>query len=48
VILEAVERVEQAHPDVVGGVGVYHATNAHGPFAHVDVRGNRARWGEVG
>jgi hypothetical protein len=48
VILDAVERVERAHPDVVGGVGVYHATNAHGPFAHVDVRGNRARWGEVG
>jgi hypothetical protein len=45
VILAAVERVERAHPDLVGGVGVYRATSAHGPFAHVDVRGHRARWG---
>ena len=34
-----------SHPDVTGGVGVYKATSSHGPFAHVDVRGNRARWG---
>ena len=45
VILDAVERVERAHPDLMGGVGVYRATSAHGPFAHVDVRGRRARWG---
>ena len=45
VIRAAVERVERAHPDLTGGVGVYRATSAHGPFAHVDVRGYRARWG---
>ena len=45
VILEAVEQVERLHGDLVGGVGVYRATRAHGPFAHVDVRGSRARWG---
>jgi hypothetical protein len=45
VILDAVEQVERQHEDLVGGVGVYRATHAHGPFAHVDVRGNRARWG---
>ena len=45
VILEAVEQVERMHGDLVGGVGVYRATRAHGPFAHVDVRGKRARWG---
>jgi hypothetical protein len=45
VILDAVEQVERAHPDVTGGVGVYRATASHGPFAHVDVRGYRARWG---
>jgi hypothetical protein len=45
VILDAVEQVEREHDDLVGGVGVYRATRAHGPFAHVDVRGNRARWG---
>jgi hypothetical protein len=28
-----------------GGLGHYAATKSHGPFVHVDVRGNRARWG---
>ena len=32
--------------DLVGGVGVYNATSSHGPFVHVDVRGDPARWGE--
>jgi hypothetical protein len=45
VILQAVERVERAHPELVGGASVYRATKAHGPFAHVDTRGARARWG---
>jgi hypothetical protein len=45
VILDAVDQVERQHDDLVGGVGVYRATRSHGPFAHVDVRGNRARWG---
>jgi hypothetical protein len=47
VILRAVERVERLHPELSGGVGVYRATRAHGPFAHVDVRGWRARWGRA-
>jgi Peptidase M15 len=46
-ILAATERVERRHPDLAGGVGVYRATRAHGPFAHVDVRGRRARWGSL-
>lgn len=45
VIERAVERVERRHPDLMGGVGIYRATRAHGPFAHIDVRGTRARWG---
>lgn len=45
VIALAADRVEQAHPELIGGVGVYAATRAHGPFVHVDVRGTRARWG---
>ena len=45
VILQAVERVERTHPELVGGASVYRATKAHGPFAHVDTRGARARWG---
>jgi len=39
-----VEQVEQQHPELIGGVGVYPATSAHGPFVHVDVRGAKARW----
>ena len=45
VIMQAIERVERAHPELVGGAALYRATKAHGPFAHVDVRGARARWG---
>jgi uncharacterized protein YcbK (DUF882 family) len=44
VILAAVERVERAYPDLVGGVGLYHSGGPRGPFAHIDVRGSRARW----
>jgi len=45
VMLDAVERVERRHPELIGGAGMYRATSAHGPFVHVDVRGSRARWG---
>lgn len=44
-IAMAADRVEKAHPELVGGVGLYPATSAHGPFVHIDVRGTRARWG---
>ena len=44
VILEAVDRVERAHPELIGGAGVYPACCGHGPFIHVDTRGYRARW----
>jgi hypothetical protein len=47
VVIDAVERVEAAHPDLVGGAGRYRANRAHGPFAHIDVRGQRARWGNA-
>lgn len=40
-----VEKVEQKYPELVGGLGVYRATGVHGPFVHVDARGERARWG---
>jgi len=43
VILDAAERIERAYPTLVGGGGLYRATKAHGPFAHIDVRGARAR-----
>jgi uncharacterized protein YcbK (DUF882 family) len=44
VMLAAIERVERAYPELVGGAGTYKSTSAHGPFVHVDARGNRARW----
>jgi uncharacterized protein YcbK (DUF882 family) len=44
VILDAAARVEKKYPDLTGGSGLYDATSAHGPFAHIDVRGQRASW----
>jgi hypothetical protein len=29
-----------------GGIGVYGANAAHGPFVHIDARGYQARWGQ--
>ena len=48
VVEAAADRVERAHPALVGGVGIYAATGAHGPFIHIDTRGYRARWAETG
>jgi uncharacterized protein YcbK (DUF882 family) len=45
VINRAVERVERQYPTLVGGLGLYAAMGPRGPFAHIDVRGTRARWG---
>ena len=44
VVSQAVDRVEKAHPELVGGAGVYPAASGHGPFIHIDTRGYRARW----
>ena len=44
VIAAAVDRVEAAHPELIGGAGVYTAAAGHGPFIHIDTRGYRARW----
>lgn len=44
VVLAAANRVEAAHPSLIGGVGVYSGTSAHGPFTHIDTRGYPARW----
>ncbi len=43
-LAKVVDQVEQEHPELTGGVGIYAATSAHGPFVHVDVRGVKARW----
>lgn len=44
VIRDAVDRVERAHPESIGGAGIYTAAPGHGPFIHIDTRGYRARW----
>lgn len=44
VIGAAAERVEAAHPELVGGIGIYAPTGAHSGFVHIDTRGYRARW----
>ena len=38
------EQVEKEFPALTGGIGIYAATSAHGPFVHIDVRGVKARW----
>jgi uncharacterized protein YcbK (DUF882 family) len=43
-IAQSVDRVEQEHPELIGGTGVYSACCGHGPFIHIDTRGYRARW----
>jgi uncharacterized protein YcbK (DUF882 family) len=48
VVARAAERVEDQHPNLVGGVGIYPANGVHGPFTHVDARGRRARWRGTG
>lgn len=44
VVEQAVTRVERRYPELVGGLGLYEAMGPHGPFAHIDVRGEAARW----
>jgi uncharacterized protein YcbK (DUF882 family) len=44
VLARAVDRVEARYPELIGGVGVYTSSSAHGPFVHIDARGVRARW----
>ncbi|MGQ0646639.1 MAG: D-Ala-D-Ala carboxypeptidase family metallohydrolase [Gemmatimonadaceae bacterium] len=40
-VARAVDVVERTHPDLVGGLGLYRGGS---PYAHIDVRGSRARW----
>lgn len=41
-VARAVEIVEQEHPDLVGGMGLYNRGGAS--YVHIDARGKRARW----
>lgn len=46
-VLYRVIDAASARPDglgLIGGIGKYAPTSAHGPFVHVDVRDRKARW----
>jgi uncharacterized protein YcbK (DUF882 family) len=43
-VARAVERVEQAHPDLAGGLGLYVSRRYRTPYVHIDARGARVRW----
>jgi len=40
----ATEMVERAHPEMVGGIGLYTSRRYTTPYVHIDARGNAARW----
>jgi uncharacterized protein YcbK (DUF882 family) len=43
-VMLAVDRVEHAHPDLVGGLGIYTSRRYRTPYLHIDTRGKRTRW----
>ena len=43
-VAAAVDSVESAYPDLVGGMGVYTSRRYRHPYVHIDVRGRRVRW----
>ncbi|MEO8619865.1 MAG: D-Ala-D-Ala carboxypeptidase family metallohydrolase [bacterium] len=43
-VMLAVERVEDKHPDLVGGLGLYMSHRYPTPYVHIDARGKRTRW----
>ena len=43
-VTRAVDLVEDAHPELVGGLGIYVSHRYAAPYVHIDVRGIRTRW----
>lgn len=43
-LADLIETVTAADPRLAGGLSAYPATAHHGPFVHVDVRGEATRW----
>jgi len=43
-VVRAVDQVEDAHPELVGGLGIYISRRYQAPYVHIDVRGTRSRW----
>jgi uncharacterized protein YcbK (DUF882 family) len=43
-VMLAVDRVEDRHPELVGGLGMYISRRYPSPYLHIDARGKRTRW----
>lgn len=43
-VARAVDQVEDEHPDLVGGLGLYTSSLYRTPYVHIDTRGTRSRW----
>ena len=43
-VMLAVDRVEDKHPDLAGGLGMYISRRYPSPYLHIDARGKRTRW----
>ncbi|MFI5228171.1 MAG: hypothetical protein ACHQWU_03825 [Gemmatimonadales bacterium] len=43
-VARAVDEVEDEHPDLVGGLGLYVSHLYRTPYVHIDARGTRSRW----
>ena len=43
-VAQAVDQVEEEHPDLIGGLGLYTSRLYRTPYVHIDARGRRSRW----
>ena len=43
-VMLAVERVEDKHPELAGGLGMYISNRYPTPYLHIDARGKKTRW----
>jgi uncharacterized protein YcbK (DUF882 family) len=43
-VAQAVDKVEEEHPDLIGGLGLYTSRQYRTPYVHIDARGRRSRW----
>jgi len=43
-VAQAVDLVEEEHPELVGGLGLYTSSLYRTPYVHIDTRGTRSRW----
>jgi len=44
IVAGAVDSVEESHPDLVGGLGLYTSSRYRTSYVHIDTRGHRSRW----